>query len=144
MRTRSSIYKGRGQVQCRQSSHSLRSMHERTPGGKLASRLLPPFGLLYRCFLFGFFCPFSFLNLSTFRCPQKPPTPSTMSDQHPMQAFRSRSTRQVTNIRTLIDPKTGERIVLWDDIKFAFETAKSIRSEDNSVSFVADEKSLEL
>jgi hypothetical protein len=67
-----------------------------------------------------------------------------MSANQPVQAFKSLSTHQVTNIRTLVDPKTGERIVLWSDIKVAFKNAESIRSGDYLVSFMADENSLEL
>lgn len=43
-----------------------------------------------------------------------------------LQAFRSRTTGKVAHIPTHIDPRTGERIVLWSDIKSEFENFKTI------------------
>lgn len=67
-----------------------------------------------------------------------------MKDEQPLQAFQSRSTHKVANIPTQIDPKTGELIVLWRDIKVAFETAKSVWSGDSLVPFLIDKNTLEL
>lgn len=57
----------------------------------------------------------------------------------PLQAFRSRSTGEVSNIPTLTDPKTGQYIVLWRDIKSAFKNAESLWNGNSMVTFLTDE-----
>ncbi|KAG0218812.1 hypothetical protein BGX31_011495 [Mortierella sp. GBA43] len=57
----------------------------------------------------------------------------------PIQEFRCRSTGDVLEIATHLDPKSGERIILWDDIQAGFDNAKSIRNGRSLVSFLRDE-----
>lgn len=60
-------------------------------------------------------------------------------NNHPMQAFRNRYTKDVANIPTLVDPKTGNRVVLWEDIRSGFKKAESIWNGDSLVLFLKDE-----
>jgi hypothetical protein len=63
-----------------------------------------------------------------------------MKDKQPLQAFRRRHvTDNVAGIPTLIDSKTGERIVLWSDIQDAFKNAESIWNGMALVPFLKDE-----
>jgi hypothetical protein len=64
---------------------------------------------------------------------------STNSDEHPMQAFRSRSTDEIIHIPAIIDAETGQCIVLWSDIQDGFENAKSIRLGGSLVPFMKDD-----
>ncbi|KAF9357292.1 hypothetical protein BGX34_009447 [Mortierella sp. NVP85] len=64
---------------------------------------------------------------------------TTSSARQPLQAFQSRSTDEVANIPAHVDPKTGQYIVLWRDIKSGFEHAKSIWIGKSLVPFLADE-----
>ncbi|KAG0222181.1 hypothetical protein BGX31_009288 [Mortierella sp. GBA43] len=57
----------------------------------------------------------------------------------PMQAFQSRTTHEVINIPTTLDPKTGELVILWSDIQDGFENARSIRNGDDLVPLMKDE-----
>ncbi|KAF9951006.1 hypothetical protein BGZ65_006249, partial [Modicella reniformis] len=61
------------------------------------------------------------------------------SDKQPTQAFRDPSTLKVSNIQTVMDPKTGRSIILWRHIQAAFEKAKAIWNGDSLVSFMIDE-----
>jgi hypothetical protein len=56
-----------------------------------------------------------------------------------IQPFRSRSTGEVADIPTLIDPKTGNQIVLWRDIQSVFENAKTVWSGKSLVPLLTDE-----
>jgi hypothetical protein len=63
-----------------------------------------------------------------------------MEDMQPFQPFRRRHvTDNVADIPTLIDSKTGERIVLWSDIQDAFKNAESIWNGKYLVPFLKDE-----
>jgi hypothetical protein len=64
---------------------------------------------------------------------------TTNSDTPPMQAFQSRSTGHVADIPTLIDPKTGNRIVLLRDIQSVFENAKTVWDGKSLVPLLTDE-----
>jgi hypothetical protein len=64
---------------------------------------------------------------------------TTNSARQPLQAFQSHSTDEVANIPTHVDPKTGQYVVLWRDIKSGFEHAKSIWIGKSLVPFLADE-----
>ncbi|KAF9981657.1 hypothetical protein BGZ65_003707 [Modicella reniformis] len=57
----------------------------------------------------------------------------------PSQTFRNRSTGDVANIPTVIDPKTGKHIILWRDIQAGFDKAKGIWNGKSLVPFVIDE-----
>jgi hypothetical protein len=57
----------------------------------------------------------------------------------PMQAFRSRTTNEVINIPTTLDPKTGELVILWSNIQDGFENARSIRNGYDLVPLMKDE-----
>ncbi|KAF9987364.1 hypothetical protein BGZ65_004014, partial [Modicella reniformis] len=61
------------------------------------------------------------------------------SGKQPSQPFRNPSTLKVTNIPAVIDPKTGNPIILWRHIQAAFEKAKVILNGDSLVSFMIDE-----
>ncbi|KAI8349061.1 hypothetical protein B0O80DRAFT_429173 [Mortierella sp. GBAus27b] len=56
----------------------------------------------------------------------------------PKQKFRCRATGDILAIATHLDPNTGERVVLWEDIQAGFKNADSIRDEDSLVSFLRD------
>lgn len=76
--------------------------------------------------------------------PLIPHTSSNMSDTQPLQAFRSRlAPDHVADIPTLLDRKTGGRIVLWTDIKSVFEDAKTIWNGTSLVPFLTDENTFE-
>ncbi|KAF9980975.1 hypothetical protein BGZ65_004459, partial [Modicella reniformis] len=60
-------------------------------------------------------------------------------DEQPTQSFRNRLTGEVAEIPTEIDPKTGKRIVLWDDILSLFQDAGSIRNANALVPFLKDD-----
>ncbi|KAK3821114.1 MAG: hypothetical protein J3Q66DRAFT_438033 [Benniella sp.] len=69
-------------------------------------------------------------------------TPLTMAnnpDVQPTQTFRCRSTGDIANIPALIDPKSGNLIVLWRDIQSVFEDAKSVWNGKSLVPLVTDE-----
>ncbi|KAG0208599.1 hypothetical protein BGX31_002289, partial [Mortierella sp. GBA43] len=57
---------------------------------------------------------------------------------HPKQKFRCRSTGAILAIATHLDPDTGERVVLWEEIQAGFKDADSVRDEDSLVSFLRD------
>ncbi|KAK3821037.1 MAG: hypothetical protein J3Q66DRAFT_425935 [Benniella sp.] len=57
----------------------------------------------------------------------------------PKQAFRCRSSGKPANIPTSVDPKTGELVVLWNDVQRAFKNAESIRKENDMLPFLKDE-----
>ncbi|KAG0218248.1 hypothetical protein BGX31_011659, partial [Mortierella sp. GBA43] len=63
---------------------------------------------------------------------------SANTPTQPKQKFRCRSTGAVLAIATHLDPNTGERVVLWEEIQAGFENAKSIQDEDSLVSFLRD------
>ncbi|KAF9998845.1 hypothetical protein BGZ65_005720 [Modicella reniformis] len=54
------------------------------------------------------------------------------------QQFR-RPSSPIVNIPTVIDPRTGERIVLWEDIQSMFNKAESIWNGRSLVMFMKDE-----
>ncbi|KAI8349176.1 hypothetical protein B0O80DRAFT_532011 [Mortierella sp. GBAus27b] len=56
----------------------------------------------------------------------------------PMQEFRCRSTNKVLEIAAHIHSETGNRVVLWDDIKAGFNNADSIRNGRSPVPFLRD------
>ncbi|KAF9363602.1 hypothetical protein BGX34_003722 [Mortierella sp. NVP85] len=64
-------------------------------------------------------------------------------DPHPddpfLQTFRCRSTGEVLDIPTILDPTTGERMVFWEDILSGFKNAESVRNGKSLVSFLRDE-----
>lgn len=92
-------------------------------------------------------CLFSFTSLPIFfphrhTYPLSSVTLTTMTINpvgQPLQAFRSRSTGEVSNIPTLTDPKTGQYIVLWRDIKSAFKNAESLWNGNSMITFLTDE-----
>ncbi|KAF9999104.1 hypothetical protein BGZ65_005482, partial [Modicella reniformis] len=59
-------------------------------------------------------------------------------DEQPTQSFRNRLTGKVAEIPTEIDPKSGKRIVLWDDIQNAFQNAGSIWNAKSLVPLMKD------
>ncbi|KAF9960268.1 hypothetical protein BGZ65_012572 [Modicella reniformis] len=61
------------------------------------------------------------------------------SGKQSYQTFRNPLTLKVTNIPTVIDPKTGRPIILWRDIQAVFKNADSIRNEEFLVPFTIDE-----
>ena len=70
-------------------------------------------------------------------------TPSIMTtgpDKQPMQALRCRSTDKLAHIPTFVDPKTGDRIVLWSDIQAGFKNVESIWKGTSLVPFLKDEQ----
>ncbi|KAI8349050.1 hypothetical protein B0O80DRAFT_429165 [Mortierella sp. GBAus27b] len=52
------------------------------------------------------------------------------------QEFRCRSANEVLEIVTRLDPDTGERVVLWEEIQAGFKNAHSIRSGKFVVPFL--------
>ncbi|KAK3821021.1 MAG: hypothetical protein J3Q66DRAFT_437962 [Benniella sp.] len=64
---------------------------------------------------------------------------ATCPEMQPTQAFRCRSSGKIVNIETFIDPKSGERIVLWKDVQRAFKNAESIWKGSCMLSFLKDE-----
>ncbi|KAG0228365.1 hypothetical protein BGX31_006595, partial [Mortierella sp. GBA43] len=62
----------------------------------------------------------------------------------PMQGFRCCLTDDVLHIATRLDPKTGERVVLWRDIQAGFENLKSIRNGRSVIPLLTDEDLLEI
>lgn len=60
-------------------------------------------------------------------------------DPH-VQAFRNRSTDNVIYIPSVIDPRTGGRVILWMDIQSRFRNAELILSGNSLVVFLTDEK----
>ncbi|KAI8349052.1 hypothetical protein B0O80DRAFT_501480 [Mortierella sp. GBAus27b] len=52
------------------------------------------------------------------------------------QEFRCRSTNEVLEIVTRLDPDTGERVVLWEEIQAGFKNAHSIRNGKVVVPFL--------
>ncbi|KAK3821173.1 MAG: hypothetical protein J3Q66DRAFT_426141 [Benniella sp.] len=73
-------------------------------------------------------------------CSSIVPTTMTINPvDQPLQAFRGRSTGEISNIPALTDPKTGAYIVLWRDIKAAFKNAESIWNGKSMVTFLTDE-----
>ncbi|KAF9347483.1 hypothetical protein BGX34_003105, partial [Mortierella sp. NVP85] len=64
---------------------------------------------------------------------------TTNSDTPPMQAFRNHLTGDVADIPTLIDLKTGNRIVLLRDIQSVFENAKTVWDGRSLVPLLTDE-----
>ena len=64
---------------------------------------------------------------------------ATSPEMQPTQAFRCRSSGKIVNIETFIDPKSGERIVLWKDVQRAFKNAESIWKGSCMLSFLKDE-----
>jgi uncharacterized phage protein gp47/JayE len=67
---------------------------------------------------------------------------SAAADQH-IQEFRRRSTKDVIQITTHPDPKTGQRVVLWADIQSAIKNAESVWNGTFLVSFLRDENLME-
>ncbi|KAG0198168.1 hypothetical protein BGX31_004644, partial [Mortierella sp. GBA43] len=63
---------------------------------------------------------------------------NTGTTTQPKQKFRCRATGDILAIVTHLDPNTGERVVLWEDIQAGFKNADSIRDEDSLVSFLRD------
>ncbi|KAI8349177.1 hypothetical protein B0O80DRAFT_171016 [Mortierella sp. GBAus27b] len=63
---------------------------------------------------------------------------SADTNAQPMQEFRSRSTDEVLEIATYLDPGTGNHVVLWEDIKAGFKNADSIRNGRSLVPFLKD------
>lgn len=56
-----------------------------------------------------------------------------------MQAFRSRSTGDIVDIPALVDPKTGNHIILWRDIQSVFENAKTVWNGKSLIPLLTDE-----
>ncbi|KAG0246581.1 hypothetical protein BGX31_000559 [Mortierella sp. GBA43] len=55
------------------------------------------------------------------------------------QAFRGSSRAGIIYISTVLDNKTGKRIVLWEDIQDVFRDAQYVRNGNAHVSFMRDE-----
>lgn len=89
-----------------------------------------------------FFAPFIQL-CPTAPYPNIPQSNSFNMDAHPdnplLQTFRCRSTGEVLDIPTLLDPTTGKRMVFWEDILSGFKNAESVRNGKSLVSFLRDE-----
>jgi hypothetical protein len=62
-----------------------------------------------------------------------------MADKPLLQTLRNRSTNEVIKVAPRKDPKSGEHIVLWNDVKNVFKNATSARIGDTIVSFMTDE-----
>ncbi|KAF8980068.1 hypothetical protein BGZ46_004656 [Entomortierella lignicola] len=55
------------------------------------------------------------------------------------QAFRASTSKEILDIPTRLDNKTGQHIVLWKDIQLGFENAKCIKKGGALVLFLTDE-----
>ena len=64
---------------------------------------------------------------------------------HQLQAFRqiysdgTGAPLPIVNIKPRFDNKTGEYIVLWNDVLMAFKNPLHVRNGDTAVPFVTDE-----
>ncbi|KAG0210847.1 hypothetical protein BGX31_001805 [Mortierella sp. GBA43] len=61
---------------------------------------------------------------------------STLTTTQPMQEIQCRSTDEVLEIATHLDPDSGERVVLWEEIHAGFRNADSIRNGKSVVPFL--------
>ncbi|KAF9348282.1 hypothetical protein BGX26_000284 [Mortierella sp. AD094] len=58
----------------------------------------------------------------------------TVADDRPSQEFRAKGTSAITSIDTFPDPKTGDHVILWEDIESEFENVKNIKYTQGGVS----------
>ncbi|KAF9981658.1 hypothetical protein BGZ65_003708 [Modicella reniformis] len=60
-------------------------------------------------------------------------------DKQPTQSFQNRLTGEAVDIPTVIYPKTGGCIVLWENIQSGFKNAESILNTKSLVPFMKDD-----
>jgi hypothetical protein len=61
---------------------------------------------------------------------------NTITTAQLVQEIRCRSTDEVLEIATHLDPDSGERVVLWEEIQAGFRNADSIRNGKSVVPFL--------